>query len=103
MSFDGLILAADRAVLGHLGGKAVTYQPSAGAAVVVDGLFDAEFTQFTGEGEIKGPAVFLRLEDLPTHPDDDDPTITIAGDAKTYRVRARQLDGLGGIRLVLSW
>lgn len=103
MSFDELILAADRAVHAHLGGKAVTYQPSEGEAVVVQGLVDTDFTLFTSEGEIRGPSVFLRLEDLPVHPDDDDPTITIAGDDKEYQVRARQLDGLGGIRLVLSW
>lgn len=106
MAFDELIAAADRAVLGHLGGVSViyapeVYSPGGGAPVTVQGLFDANFTLFTNEGEIRGPAVFLRLEDLPTNPDEDNPVLTI-GD-KCYRVRARQLDGLGGVHLVLSW
>lgn len=100
MAFSDLVAAADRAALVHLGGTEVTYQPSVGAPVTVDGLFDENYTLFTNEGEIRGPAVFLRLEDLPVHPDDDDPVLTIGG--TEYRVRGRQLDGLGGIHLVLS-
>ena len=44
-------------------------------------------------------SIFHRLEDLPGDPDQDNPTITV--DGLQYKVRFRQRDGLGGIRLFL--
>lgn len=102
MTWAAHIERMDRAVQGHLGGVPVIYDPEAGAPVTVTGMFDAQYV-LVKPGELGvesvGPAVFLLLEDLPVHPDDDDPTITIGGTA--YTVRERQPDGMGGIRLLL--
>lgn len=95
MAFADLVAAADRAALAQLGGVAVIYQPAVGLPVTVTGIFDDPYT-LTDEGEA---AVFLRLEDLPIHPDNDDPVLTIEG--RQFHVRLRQPDGLGGIRLLL--
>jgi hypothetical protein len=107
MAFADLVATVDRAVRDRLGGVAVVYAPKVGsppiAAVTVQGIYD-EQTLLVDEGEagaeMLGPAVFLRLEELPTDPEDDDPAITVSG--KTYRVRDRRRDGLGGIRLTLQ-
>lgn len=104
MAFADLVEAADRAALSHLGGVTVTYQPAAGAAVQVTGIFDAQYLLAKGDAEAGvgtlGPAVFLRLDDLPADPEDDEPTLTIGGiDYRT--VGPPQPDGLGGVVLVL--
>lgn len=104
MGFADLVAAADRVTRAHLGGVTVTYRPEPELSDPVDvqGIFDANFV-FIDQGEAGveqvGPAVFLRLEELPVHPDDCNPRITIAG--VDYVVRERQPDSLGGIRLFL--
>jgi hypothetical protein len=102
MAFADLVASIDDAVREHLGSVSVEYQPESGDAVEVDGLFDANYV-LVDEGnagvEQVGPAVWLKLDDLPVHPDDDEPQLTIAG--KLYRVRERQPDGMGTIRLLL--
>lgn len=95
MAFGDLILAADRSIQGRLGGVEVIYQPLLGQPVTVTGMFDESYI-LTDQLD---QALFLRLEDLPVHPDDDDPLITI--DGRQFKIRLRQPDGLGGIRLVL--
>lgn len=101
--FGALMAAADRAVQRNLGGATIIYQPEAGAPVPVVGVFDALFVLAKGDAhagvEALGPAVFLRLEDLPVNPEDDEPTLMIAGVA--YRVIERMPDGIGGIVLAL--
>ena len=80
MGWPALLAAADRAALQHLGG-AVRYAPTAGAPVDVEGIFDATFVRAdAGQAGVvtSGPAVFLRLADLPSDPETDDPAITIA-------------------------
>lgn len=104
MAFADLVEAADRAALEHLGGEAVTYHPESGAAVEVTGIFDAAFVLAEGTAEAgvgtTAPAVFLRREDLPVDPEDDEPTITI--DGTDYRmVGPPRTAGLGSILLVL--
>jgi hypothetical protein len=103
MSFADLIVGVDRAAQGALGGEVVSYQPAAGAPVSVTGIFDAQYVLARGTAEAGvetlGPAVFFRLEDLPTNPEDDEPVLTIRGDA--YRVIERRPDGMGGIVLAL--
>lgn len=107
MSFSDLVAAADRAAQAALGGEAVTYTPTVGApppaAVQVTGIFDEKYVLAVGSAdtgvETIGPAVFLRLEDLPVDPEDDEPTLTIRG--VDYRVHARPRDGMGGIVLAL--
>lgn len=104
MAFADLVTALDRVTRSHLGGTTVTYRPEPELSdpVQVQGIFDANFV-FVDQGEAgveqRGPAVFLRLEDLPVHPDDCDPRLTIGG--VDYVVRERQADSLGGIRLLL--
>lgn len=101
MAFPALLAAADRAALQYLGGP-VRYAPSAGAPVDVRGVFDAVYVKAdAGQAGVmsSGPAVFLRLEDLPTDPEDDEATITVEG--STYRVREVQRDGQGGVLLLL--
>lgn len=102
MSFATLLAASDGAVLQHLGGP-VTYAPSVGAAVAVTGIFDAAYVPVSAGGQVSvsssGPAVFLRLADLPSDPAEDEPTITV--DARTYRVTEVQKDGVGNVLLLL--
>lgn len=97
-----MVADADNATRDHLGGVDVVYQPAVGSPVTVKGLFD-DLSVLTDQGEtgteMLGPVVFLRLDELPVHPDSDDPTLTIEG--KTFGVRGRLEDGLGGIRLLL--
>lgn len=103
MAFPDLLAAADRAALQHLGGP-VRYTPSPinGDAVDVTGIFDAAAVhQDVGQAGLvsQGPQVFLRLADLPVDPEDDDPTVVVAGNE--YRVREVQKDGQGGVLLLL--
>lgn len=104
MAFADLVSAADRAIQGHLGSVKVIYrpEPELGDPVIVDGMFDASFV-FLDQGEAGvesvGPVVFLLLVDLPVHPEDCNPRITING--VDYKVRERQVDSLGGIKLFL--
>lgn len=103
MSFADLIGRADRAAQSALGGEPVMYQPDGEQAVEVTGIFDEQYVLAKGSAdagvEALSPAVFLRLEDLPTNPEDDEPTLTIRG--VIYRVTERRPDGLGGIVLAL--
>lgn len=102
--FKTLVEQVDRSVQANLGGVPVIYQPAIGAPVTVTGVFDSQFVLVegtTGDAGVEalGPAVFLRLDDLPTDPEVDTPTLTIA--SVIYRVVERRPDGFGGIVLVL--
>lgn len=103
MSFVDLLQTADVAVRGHLGGT-VTYTPSVGAPVDVAGVFDAAHVE-VDPGQISmassvGPAVFVRLADLPSDVDSDTGArITNAGVA--YTIHTVKPDGLGGAHLLL--
>lgn len=102
MAFADDIGRADNAVRGRLGGVSVTYDPTVGAAVVVTGMFDENYVLVEASDigvEQTAPAVWLELDDLPAHPDADDPTLTIGGTA--YKVVERKPDGLGTMILVL--
>lgn len=101
--FADLVAEVDRAAMECLGGVPVIYQPKVGAPVPVTGIFEEQFSLLSGAvqpgTETTKPAVFLRLEDLPTNPELDDPTIIIGG--VSYQVTSAPRDGLGGIILVL--
>lgn len=104
MAFADLVATTDRAVQDILGSVTVTYAPAEGDPVPVEGMFDENYVLVQGDNagvEQRGPALFVRLQDLPVHPDDDDPVITIA--SVDYTVRERQTDGSqgGGIVLLL--
>lgn len=102
MGFADLIATADAAVLEHLGGVPVIYQPEVGDPVEVEGIFDENYTLTeAGENGVEniGPAVSLRLDALPVDPEDDEPTITIGG--RLYRVRERQPDSVRGMIVLL--
>ena len=94
----------DTAIKDKLGRVSVIYQPESGVAVTIFGMFD-EVYELIQPGlsavEQIGPVVWLELEDLPCHPDEDDPLLTING--VRYKVRERQTDGAQGnsIRLLL--
>lgn len=101
--FAALVELIDRSVLDVLGGEAVVYQPADDDPVEVTGVFDARYVLAKGDPEAGvetlGPAVFLRLDDLPTDPELDDPILIIR--ALEYRVIERRTDGIGGIVLAL--
>lgn len=101
MSFAAHLAAADRAALDILGGP-VRYAPRIGAPVDVTGVFDLAFVRVdagtTGVSS-SGPAVFLRLADLPSDPGMDKPQITVEG--VIYNVAKVEKDGLGGVLLRL--
>lgn len=103
-SFDELVSAVDRATMRVFGERVpVVYEPEDGAPVEVTGIYDEQYVLAKGAAEAGvetlGPAVFIRLEDLPADPEEDEPTLTIRG--KTYRVTERRPDGMGGIVLAL--
>ncbi len=104
MAFTDRVDAMDRAAQDHLGGITIEYKPAVGPPCNPVAIFDENYvltdpTNLHVEQVV--PAVWLKLEDLPKHPDDDDPVLTICG--KRYTVRERQTDGAagGGIRLLL--
>lgn len=103
MGFSALLAVADRAALQHLG-DTVRYWPSSGEPVEVRGIFDASYVSAdvgAQHGVVSAsPAVFLRLGDLPTDPETDDPKIEVAGDH--YQVREPRKDGKGGVLLILQ-
>lgn len=103
MAFADLLAVADRATLNVLGDDPVTYTPGAGGAVEVDGIFDAAY-QLADAGQpgvsSSGPAVFLRLEDLPTDPETDTAaTVTVGG--QLYTQAEVKKDGKGGVLIRL--
>lgn len=102
MTFSDLIAAADRAI-GAAMGNEIVYLPAVGPPTTVVGVFDELYVLATGDPEagvsVIGPAVFLRLDDLPVNPELDEPRVQVAG--STYRVVERKPDGLGGIVLAL--
>lgn len=102
--FDELVASTDRVALSVFGEDTpIVYEPLGGPPVQVDGIFDRAFVLAKGDAEAGvesvGPAVFLRLEELPADPEEDDPTLTIRG--VDYRVIERMPDGAGGIVLAL--
>lgn len=103
MTFAELVAQADRAVQTSLGGELVAYAPATGSPIQVTGVFDEQYVLAKGSAdagvETLGPAVFLRLEDLPIDPETDEPTLWIRG--LDYRVTERRSDGIGGIVLAL--
>ncbi len=78
--------------------------PTAGAPVVVTGIYDAAYLSADpGAPGISTttPAVFLELADLPSDPEEDDPVITVG--AETFEVREVKKDSVGvGVLLLLS-
>lgn len=101
MSFDDLVGVVDSVVLETLG-TTIGYASGAGATVQVRGIFDAAYVlveaNHTGVSS-SGPAVYLRLSELPSNPSEDDPVITAGGVA--YRVREAKPDSMGGVMLLL--
>lgn len=98
-----LLAQVDAAILTSPLAQAVTYTPGVGVAVAVRGVFDALYVKAEA-GEVgvssAGPAVFLRLTDLPSSPETDlDARVTV--DGQEYRRREVQPDGQGGVLLLL--
>lgn len=102
MSFRDEMERTDLGVRGVLGDP-VLYAPSVGSPVTVEGIFDSVYVRVDlGQPGISssGPAVFLRLEDLPSNPKDDPAAVlTIYG--VTYVAHEVLPDGIGGVRLLL--
>ena len=102
MSFLDLMANVDSVVRQTLGGS-VTYTPGVGAAVTVNGVFDAVYVRVdVGNPGVSssGPAVFLSVEELPTDPSDDT-TATVTVDGIVYTAHEVMPDGIGGVRLLL--
>lgn len=110
MPFGDLIEATDRATHDHLGSVAVTYTPDGGVAVTetpdgdpLVGMFDKLTVEVDSEDpgvESVQPTLSIRLEDLPTDPEDDDPIIQIL--STDYKVQGRAVDGpVGGMITLL--
>ena len=103
MGFADALALGDAALRGILGGS-ITYTPTVGEAVVVDGVFDAAFQVVDGVGSSAvmsvGPAVFLTLDDLPSDPETDTAaTVTVASVA--YLPHTVKKDGQGGVVLLM--
>ncbi len=113
MGFPEVLAAGDKTVLGILG-ELIEYAPLVGSPGNVRAVFDPQFKHQLGLGAARpagemvvGPAVFVRLVDLPldpvmgvpVDPTTDTPVITIRG--ITYRLREVMKDGEGGVLLHL--
>lgn len=102
MTFADLLASADQAVRKNLGGE-ITYTPGVGDPVAIDGVFDAAFVLLDPQQpgvSSQGPALFVRVEDLPSDPEvDGDATVTING--VEYSPHTVKPDGLGGLYLLL--
>lgn len=104
MGFSDLLAVADRAVQDHLGGV-VSYKPGwpKGPAVEVKGVFHDSYQRIDLAGiaaQGSGPAVFVRLSDLPSDPNKDEKAAVTARGVE-YLVREVQPDGEGGAMLLL--
>lgn len=98
-----LLSQVNAAVLASPLAQEVTYTSGAGAVAHPRGVFDALYTRVDA-GEVgvssAGPAVFVRLADLPTSPEVDlDAVVTV--DGTSYSIREVQPDGQGGVVLLL--
>jgi hypothetical protein len=102
VSFFDLLASRDihlRAVLG----EDVVYTPGVGAPVTVRGIFDAAYQDVpVGDPGVasSGPAVFLRLSDLPSDPRSDTGA-KITRSAVVYLAHTVRADGLGGVIMLL--
>ena len=104
MSFSDALASADRSIRQALGEtEPVTYSPSDGDPVEVDGIFDAAYVNVeAGQAGVSssGPVVWLGLDDLPSDPSTDyDATVTVAG--TEYKIREAMPDGKGSVRIFL--
>lgn len=103
MGFTDLLANTDRVVRAALGDATIVYTPTVGDPVTVSGIFDATY-QHVDAGQVgasgSGPAVFLRLSDLPSDPCDDlAATVTIAGTG--YTIFEAKPDGQGAVLIRL--
>lgn len=102
MGFSALLDMGDVTLLGILG-ESVTYTPSVGSPVTVQGLFDAPAVAVdVGHAGVStiGPRVALRLSDLPSDPSVD-LTATITVGSTTYEIRDSQPDSKGFVVILL--
>lgn len=103
MGYSELMALVDGPVR-ELLGETVTYAGSSGGPVEVRGVFTEDHQKVdAGRAGVSssGPAVFLRLEDLPSNPAEDGDSVRVTVGAVTYSVREAQPDGLGGVLLLL--
>jgi hypothetical protein len=103
VDWAGLVGRLNTACVEHLG-QAVQYRTGAGQVVTIDDvIFDDGHVRIdaTPAGVTStGPWVFVKLADLPTDPEEDDPDVMVNG--TTYRVFEVQRDGQGGAKLMLK-
>lgn len=96
MAFAELVATVDKAAQDHLGAVTVVYEPYLGSTAEVKGIFDERYELVQpGEAgvEMVGPAVWLRLADLPGDPRKDKAKLVING--VRYSIKERQTDGAG--------
>lgn len=102
MTWPGLVANADAALLAVLG-VGTTYVTGAGVTAQPKGIFTAAYVRVeAGHAGVSSqtPAVFYRLVDLPSDPDEDEPTITI--DGVSYAGREVEKNGQGGVYVLLT-
>lgn len=102
MDFVAHLQRTDETTRDILGGL-VTYTPGVGTAVDVQGIFDAAHVRVdAGEAGVTsaGPAVFLRLSELPSDPEvDGNARVAVSG--TEYTPWSVEKDGQGGVLLRL--
>lgn len=98
-----LLAQMNTAILASPLAEEVTYTSGAGTAVHPRGIFDAAYVK-ADVGEVgvssAGPAVFFRLADLSSDPEEDT-AARVAVDGQGYSIREVQPDGQGGVVLLL--
>lgn len=102
-TFAAAVMEIDKRTRDRLGGIAIIYRPAASEEFPVVGIFDENYILVTGDPpagvETIGPAIFLRLDELPVDPENDEPILVIGG--AEYDVIECKPDGIGGIVLRL--
>lgn len=105
MGFFDSVAVMDGQAIQLLGSVDVTYTPTVGSPIVVQGLFDDGYellVELDAEYAVEqaSPRVFVLVADLPADYATDDPTLTINGQA--YSIIRREHDAKrAGIMLVL--
>lgn len=102
MGFQALVSQMDLAAV-TLIGEPLTYTPGVGSPVTVQGIFDAVYQLIpAGNAGVMsaGPAVYLRLMDLPSDPETDT-AATVTIESVRYQFREVRKDGKGGVLLAL--
>lgn len=83
---------------GQVMGQSVTYTPTVGSPVTINGVFDNSYVDIDGVVSLK-PTLRINLSDLASAPAKGD---SVSISSVSYRVLESRADGYGGSTLILQ-